>query len=291
MHKGVLKKEVLKYLAVGPDKNFIDATAGSGDHSLAVLEKNKPGGKVLGIEIAPQLYQKLAEKKINRLVLENNSYINLKKIIDKHSFGPVAGVLFDLGLSSWHLEESEKGFSFLGDEPLDMRYNKNFTELTAAEIINTWPEEEIKKILRKYSQERFAKKIAQAIIKERKREKINTTSHLVKVIKEAVPPWYKYRKRHCATKTFQALRIVINNELQNIKKALPQAREVLKTGGRIVAISFHSLEDKIVKDYFKSRAKKGLLKILTKKPITPGKQELARNPRSRSAKLRAATKI
>ncbi|MBD3208140.1 MAG: 16S rRNA (cytosine(1402)-N(4))-methyltransferase RsmH [Candidatus Nealsonbacteria bacterium] len=291
MHKSVLKKEVIEYLDPEPNENFVDATLGKGGHALAILEATKPEGKVLGIELTPHLYKKMKDKGIDRLIVENDSYIHLKGLVKKHNLGPVAGILFDLGFSSWHLEESEKGFSFQRDEPLDMRYNEDFTELTASKIINEWPEEEIIKILKKYGQERFSKSITKKIAEERKTKKISTTSQLVEIIKEAVPSWYRYRKKHFATKTFQALRITVNNELKNLEQSLPQAREVLKKGGRMVVISFHSLEDKIVKNYFKENARKGFLKIITKKPVRPTKKEIIRNPRSRSAKLRAAIKI
>jgi len=291
MHKSVLKKEVIEYLNPEPNENLVDATLGEGGHASAILEEIKPKGKVLGIELTPHLYQKMKDKEIDRLIVENNSYIHLKELVEKNGLGPVAGVLFDLGFSSWHLEKSEKGFSFQRDEPLDMRYNEDSTELTASKIINEWPEEEIVKILKKYGQERFAKSITKKIGEERKIKKIGTTSQLVETIKEAVPSWYRYRKKHFATKTFQALRITVNNELKNLEQSLPQAREVLKKGGRMVVISFHSLEDKIVKNYFKKNARKGFLKIITKKPVGPTKKEIIRNSRSRSAKLRAAIKI
>lgn len=289
MHESVLKKETIEYLNPKENENFVDATLGEGGHALSILKKNGPKGKVLGIEFTTKLCRKLEERKIERLIIENDSYVHLKKIIKKNNFSPVSGILFDLGLSSWHLEKSERGFSFLQEEPLDMRYSKRFTELTAEEIVNKWPKEKIEDILKDYGQERFYKQIAEKIVKER-RQKIDTTSRLVQVIKKAVPSWYQYRKRHFATKTFQAIRITVNNELNNIKRALPQAWEILETGGRIVTISFHSLEDRIAKNYFREWSKKKLLKVITKKPISPTKEEIIRNPRCRSAKLRAAIK-
>lgn len=307
MHIPVLKKEVLQYLDPKPDENFIDCTLGQGGHAIGILERNKPNGKVLGIELDKDICDKLSLSKIDRLVLTNDSYTNLNKIVEKYKFGPISGILFDLGMSSWHLEESGRGFTFLKDEPLDMRYSLE-NDLTAEEIINNYSQEKIEKILKEYGEERFAKRIAKRIIQTRPR-KIKSTFQLVEIIKKAVPG--KRTKIHPATRTFQALRIAVNDELNNLKKALFQAVEVLEKGGRIVIISFHSLEDRIVKNFFKEEAKKGSLRILTKKSnssiynhtlanqgsrakrkvlITPSQEEIKINRRSRSAKLRAATK-
>ncbi len=291
MHIPVLQKEVIEYLSPKPNENFIDATFGEGGHSLAILERNKPEGKVLGIELDPILYQKLEERKVERLVLVNDSYVNLKEIVEKYNFKPVRGILFDLGMSSWHLEESGRGFSFQKDEILDMRYGSRQNPLTAQENLNRWPEKEIERILGEYGEERFARRIAREIIEARKKNPIKRTGQLVEIIRRATPFWYQQKRIHFATKTFQALRIAVNDELANLKKALPQALEALDKEGKMVIISFHSLEDRIVKNLFKENAKKGLLQILTKKPIVPAAEELQKNPRARSAKLRAIIKI
>jgi len=298
IHVPVLKKEILQYLDPKPNENFIDATVGEMGHTAAILEKNKPEGKVLGIEIDPELYQELKSQIPNRLILVNDSYINLKKIVKKHNFGPVQGILFDLGLSSWHLEKSKRGFSFKREESLDMRYQiktqnlKLKTQnLTAESIVNRYPEREITRVLREYGEERFARKIAEKITEARKIKPLKTTFQLVEIIQKAVPFWYRRRKIHFATRTFQALRIAVNDELNNLKKILPQAIEILTRGGRIVIISFHSLEDRIVKNFFRENVRENLIKILTKKPIRPTKTEMKLNPRSRSAKLRAAVKF
>jgi len=286
MHIPVLKKEVLQYLNPKPNENFIDCTINGGGHTYTILEKIKPNGKVLGIELDKDIFYKLSLSKTDRLVLTNDSYTNLKKIVEKYKFGLISGILFDLGMSSWHLEESGRGFTFLKDEPLDMRYSLE-NDLTAEEIINNYSQEKIEKILKEYGEERFAKRIAKKIIQTRPR-KIKSTFQLVEIIKKAVPG--KRTKIHPATRTFQALRIAVNDELNNLKKALFQAVKVLEKGGRIVIISFHSLEDRIVKNFFKEEAKKGSLRILTKKPVIPSQEEIKINRRSRSAKLRAATK-
>jgi len=295
IHKAVLQKEVLEYLTPKPNENFIDCTIDGGGHTAVIIERIKPNGKILGIEIDKELYQKLEKR--NRLILVNDSYTNLKKIIEKYNFGPIDGILFDLGMSSWHLEKSSRGFTFLKNEPLDMRYNvtkfkrslKSCYQLTGSEIVNQWPEPEIEKILKEYGEERFAKRIARKIVEERRVKPIKNTFQLVEVIKKAVPSGYRHGRIHPATRTFQALRIAVNDELNNLKKVLPQTIEVLKKEGRIVIISFHSLEDRIVKNFFRKESSN--LQILTKKPIRASQEEIKINPRSRSAKLRAAIKL
>jgi len=298
MHLPVLQKEVIKYLDPQPNENFIDATFGEGGHALAILEKTKPNGKVLGIEIDPEIYREAKNKLSiindqlsNRLILVNDSYTNLEKIIKEQNFKPIHGILFDLGMCSWHLEESGRGFSFKKEEFLDMRYNPNTQTVTAYEIVNRFPQTEIEKILKEFGEEKFARQIARQIVVAREKKPIKTTFDLVEVIKASVPLWYKRRRIHFATKTFQALRIAVNQELENIKCALEQSMRALEAGARIVIISFHSLEDRIIKHFFKQKAEEGKVQILTKKPITPTKEEIINNPRSRSAKLRAVQLI
>lgn len=302
IHIPVLQKEVLEYLAPEPNQNFIDCTIGQGGHTLAILEKIAPYGKILGIDFDSEILKclKLRIKHLleKRLILVCDNFANLKKIVKKYNFKKVQGILFDLGISNWHLEKSGRGFSFLRNEALDMRYrivhfrrpSKSHDSLTAEEIVNDYSVQEIKKILREYGEERFAKRISQKIVEERKKRKIKTTFQLVEIIKIVVPGWYRHKKIHFATKTFQALRIAVNGELNNLEKVLPQALEILEPQGRLVVISFHSLEDRISKNFLRDNSKKGLLKILTKKPIRPTIIEIEINPRSRSAKLRAAIK-
>ena len=291
VHVPVLKNEVLKYLNPKPNENFIDCTFGEGGHSIEILKRINPEGKILGIEVDPQLYEKVRLNfKEKRLILVNDSYSNLKEIVKEKEFGLINGILFDLGISKWHLEESKRGFSFKKDEVLDMRYDLNL-KFTAQNIANEWPQIEIESILKEYGEERFAKKIAKEIVKARKLRKIKTTFQLVEIIKRATPSWCHHKKIHFATRTFQALRIAVNQELENLKSVLPQALEILEKGGRLVVISFHSLEDGIVKNFLKENSKKGRLKILTKKPQRPSVKEIKKNPQSRSAKLRAAIKI
>jgi 16S rRNA (cytosine1402-N4)-methyltransferase len=302
MHIPVLLNEVIKYLDPKPNENFIDATFGEGGHSRAILGKTGPTGKILGIEKDEDLLKKFPISNFqfpNRLILVNDSYVNLRQIVEEYQFGPVNGILFDLGFSSWHLEESGRGFSFLRDEPLIMRYAhkiqnselkiKNY--LTAAEIVNNYGEKELADIFWKYGEERFSRRIARRIAEERKIKPIKTTFDLAEIIKKAAPRGYGRGRIHPATRVFQALRIAVNNELENLKIGLTQALEILAPGGRMVVISFHSLEDRIVKNFFREKKQESVLEILTKKPVVSQEEEIRQNPRSRRAKLRAATKI
>jgi len=298
MHIPVLEKKVLEYFNPKTNQNFIDCTLGEGGHSLAILEKTGPKGKILGIDrdsdilenIRIKLKQAKYKKYRNRLILVCDNFINLKEIVKREKFSEISGILFDLGMSSWHLEKSGRGFSFKRKEPLDMRFDlKN--QLTAEKILNFYSKSEIEKILREYGEEKFASQIAEKIVEERKLKPIKTTNHLVEIIKRALPKRYLNQKRHFATKTFQALRIAVNDELNNLKKVLPQALDILRPKGKLIVISFHSLEDRIVKNFFREKEREGIIKILTKKPVTPSLTEVKINPRSRSAKLRAAQKL
>jgi len=295
VHIPVLTKEILEYLEPRQGGNFVDCTFGQGGHSSSILEKIGPNGKLLGIEADPELYKLFQTKKdfqfADRLVLVNDSYINIKEIVKEHNLGPINGILVDLGLSSWHFEESGRGFSFKKDEPLDMRYDPNNNPLTAFEIVNSWPEEEIGKILKQYGEERFAKNIAKKIVIQREVKPIRTTFDLLEATWKALPPWFKKKKLHPATKTFQAIRTAVNSEIENLKKVLVQATDVLAKDGRLAIISFHSLEDREVKRFFKRGQEINILKVLTKKPIIPTEEEIKINIRSRSAKLRVVQKI
>ncbi|MBI2042352.1 MAG: 16S rRNA (cytosine(1402)-N(4))-methyltransferase RsmH [Candidatus Nealsonbacteria bacterium] len=292
MHIPVLKEEVIQYLDVKPNDNFIDATCGNGGHSAAILEKNGPKGKVLAIDRSPEQAEncKLKTKSYGaRITTVCDNFANLADIAGRESFKNIKGILFDLGVSSWHLEESGRGFSFQKSEPLDMRFNPE-NQLTAQKILNFWSKPELTKMFKDYGEERFGERIAQEIVNSRQAKPITDTLQLVEVIRRAVPGFYKRQKIHFATKAFQALRVAVNQELANIEKVLPQALDILAAEGRMVVISFQSLEDRIAKNFFREKAKEGKLEILTKKPIIPSLREIKANPRARSAKLRAAIK-
>lgn len=292
IHEPVLIKEVLQYLGPKENENFVDCTVGEGGHTALIVERTKPNGKVLGIDLDPDQIENSKKRfeKQERVILVNDSYANLKEILEEKSFENVNGILIDLGMSSFQLEGSTKGFSFQKDEDLDMRYSKE-QGLTAKEIINEYDIKELERILEEYGEERYARQIAKKIVEERKNKKIESTFQLVQIIKEAVPKSYQFGNIHLATRTFQALRIATNNELGNLERVLPDAISILSSGGRLVIISFHSLEDRIVKNFFKQKEEEGVVKILTKKPVTADVDEMGINPRSRSAKLRAIVKI
>lgn len=297
MHIPVLRQEALEMLAPGPNQNFIDGTGGAAGHTLAILEKNAPLGQVLffdwdseAIARAKEIIASRNAKLLERVIFVNDNYANIAVVAAAKKFGPVSGILLDLGLSSDQLERSGRGFSFQKDEALDMRYCAE-QELTAREIINLWEEREIARILKAYGEEPFARKIAGEIIKNRKVKSILKTAELVKIIASAIPPKFQHGRIHFATRVFQALRLAVNDELGNLQRFLPQAMDILTQGGRLVIISFHSLEDRIVKNYFRDSVKEGKAELLTKKPIMAGDGEISQNSRSRSAKLRAIKKI
>ncbi len=286
-HNPVLKREVIKFLTPRKNENFIDAAAGFLGHSKEILAETAPRGKILAIERDEEIYKIIKEEENNRLIIVNNSYANLKNIAKREKFYPVNGILFDIGFSSWHLGKSGRGFSYQKEEPLDMRYDTEEGE-KAMEILNKYPPEELEKIIRNYGEERNAKEISRQIVKSRQEKALITTSDLRKAIEGGEREGSGNRS---FAKVFQALRIAVNNELEILKTALPQAIEMLEEKGKIAVISFHSLEDRIVKQFFSQDKEKGRLKIITKKPITPTEQERAKNSRARSAKLRIAQKI
>lgn len=289
IHEPVLLREVLSLLNPQPGQNFVDGTFGGGGHALAILEKVRPNGKVIGIDWDENTVQ---TSRNENLILVNDNYKNLKKIINDSGIGKICGILLDLGLSSDQFEQRDRGFSFQGKGFLDLRFNKN-EGITGSEILNSFTEEELIKIFKEYGEEPLSKPIAGKIIANRALgRRIETADMLVQLVSEVYGKYFKGRsKRNPATRVFQALRIAVNDEFGNIRSVLPQAMDVLIPGGRLAAISFHSGEDRIVKNFFRDKAKKGKLKILTKKPVTAQEEEIAKNPRSRSAKLRAAEKI
>lgn len=296
VHTPVLLKEVVQYLNLKPGMNIIDATLDGGSHAEAIAEKVGPAGKVLGIEWDSELLKqfKLKSLKVSKFkdsfILVNDSYINIENIAREYNFRP-DGIIFDLGLSSWHYEKSGRGFSFKRDENLDMRFNPSDGSKSAAEILNTYNREELENFFGEYGEEQFSKQISSSIVSARKEKPILTTNDLVKIISASVPEWYKRRKIHFATKIFQALRIAVNDELRNVQKGIQAAINVLKPEGRLVVISFHGGEDKLVKEIFKDNVKAGKIEWIKKGTIKPKWEEIKNNPRARSAKMKTARKI
>lgn len=283
-HLPVLLRDTINLLVLKPGSRIIDCTFGDGGHSQAILQ-SAPAIRILGIDAdAGNIARARKQKEFEKIILVNDNFRNLKEIALKNNFTGIDAILMDLGWSSTQLEESGRGFSFLRDEPLDMRLGNG--DLTAAEILNTWSEEEIGRILREYGEERARKKIAKAIVDYRRDRPIKTTGQLVEIIFSL--RLGRRKKIHPATKTFQALRLAVNDELNALKEALSPAAEILKSGGRLAVISFHSLEDRIIKRFFQNNKS---LKIITKKPVIAGRAEILENPRCRSAKLRVAEKI
>lgn len=306
-HQPVLLKEVLQYLAPQRNQNFIDCTLGSAGHAEKILQLTAPDGKLLGLDWDIEAIKNSRERLrpyADRTIIINASYTKIKQVVYDKKFFPIHGVLLDLGLSSDQLKDSGRGFSFQVNEPLDMRFSISDTELTAADILNDWPEKKIKELLLNNSEEKNAGRIAREVVRRRKEKEIETTMELAALIMSIVPRGLS--KIHPATKTFQALRLEVNNELNNIKSVLADLIELVKTGAKIAVVSFHSGEDRIVKEIFKKESTGCLcppeipvcrcrheakLKLITKKPIAPSEQEIADNFRSRSAKLRVVEKI
>jgi 16S rRNA (cytosine1402-N4)-methyltransferase len=287
-HIPVLLNEVMEILKPQKGEFFIDGTFGAGGHSEKILEAIGENGKVLAIdwdEKAKDRNAELLEKK-NIIFVEGN-YAKLKEILQERNLPKVDGLLLDLGFSSDQLKGSEKGFSFsasAGEEPLIMSYGNS--ELTAYEVVNSYPKEALQEIIKNLGEERFASRIAEAIIESRRRNQIKTNLQLAEIIRRAVPKNYEHGRIDPATRTFQALRIYVNGELENLKTILGDLESIVKIGGRVAVISFHSLEDRIVKNIFRDLKNNKKVELLNKKPITASREEIFKNPRSRSAKLR-----
>ncbi|MCK5332614.1 16S rRNA (cytosine(1402)-N(4))-methyltransferase RsmH [Candidatus Parcubacteria bacterium] len=312
-HIPVLAKEIIEIIDPQPGENLIDGTIGGGGHAELFLEKISPNGKLLGIDLDSEALienRRRLKKYSDRVVLEKGNFVDFVKIKENVNFPPVDIFFLDLGFSSQQLNDDDLGISFLKKSPLDMRIGgqgaENDDRFTAEHIINNWSEEEIKKILKDYGEEKYAYSIAREIAMTRKEKKIVNTQELVDIIGKSVPTRYKNQRIHYATKTFQAFRISVNKELENLQNVLPVILDNLEVGGRVCIISFHSLEDRIVKNFFRREAKncicdvkiplcvckhKQQLEIITKKPVMATEEEIAFNPRSRSAKVRIAKKI
>lgn len=303
IHIPVLVKETIEALNVQPGGHYIDGTLGGGGHAAAILEHCLPGGKLLGSDADPEAI-KVARVRLraysNSILLVNENFVNLQAICYRHDFLPVHGILFDLGLSSLQLEDTKRGFSFQYDAPLDMRLSPS-QRLTAADIVNTYPEAELARLIKTYGEEGYSRQIARRIVQERP---LKTTLQLAQLVERVVS--YRRGKIHPATRTFQALRIAVNQELEHLASVLKQAVDLLGFEGRLVVISYHSLEDRIVKQFMQQESRDCIcppdtltcvcghiasLRLINKKVITSSPMEVQLNPRSRSARLRAVERI
>ncbi|MDR3559212.1 MAG: 16S rRNA (cytosine(1402)-N(4))-methyltransferase RsmH [Candidatus Pacebacteria bacterium] len=320
IHKPVLLKETIELLNLKKGMTVVDATLGGGGHGREILERVGDGGRLIAFDLDIHAIESFAEfsifnfqfsnnyqipiYKFQNIILANANFTDLEKVLEVLEIEKVDAVMADLGWSSDQL--TGKGMSFQADEKLDMRLDES-QELTAKKIVNEYAEEDLGKILREYGEEKFWRVITRRITEYRKSKGIETTQELAEIIKSAVPPKYRYAKIHPATKTFQAIRIEVNQELSNLKKFIPQAIEVLVSGGRLAIISFHSLEDRIVKHMFAEDARGSIstdpitgqkiverapvTKLITKKPVAPAEEEIGENPRARSAKLRVCERL
>ena len=295
IHKSVLLQKAIDGLEIKDGDIFIDGTLGGGGHSEEVFKRFGKKVRVIGIdtdsEALSRAEKRLSEQGFKATYLQGN-FRDIDTILKTAEVEKVDKILLDIGLSSNQFEDSGRGFSFQKDEPMVMNFKKDLSEqdLTAGEIVNNWDEENLKAILEGYGEEKFAWRIAKAIVSKRALKPIETTTELVDIILSATPKFYHHQKIHPATKTFQALRITVNDEIRALKEGIQKSFEILNSHGRLAIISFHSLEDRVVKQFFNEFDKSGVGKKITKKPLTASAEELAENPRARSAKLRIIEK-
>ncbi len=297
-HTPVMVKETLEWLNCVRARVMVDCTVGMGGHALAILETIPADGLLLGLDRDPEALEKAREKLAlppPRVILKQADFRALEAVAENCDLkGKVDGMLFDLGVSSWQLDQARRGFSYQVDGPLDMRMNPD-QQMTAAEIVNQWSESELTRVIRVYGEERWASRIARFIVESRSRYPLERTSEMVEIIKAAIPASARRQGGHPARRTFQALRIAVNEEVEALERGMDGALAVLAPGGRVVVISYHSLEDRVVKRCFRQGAgsenHSGHFQALTRRPVRPGSREQQNNPRSRSAKLRAAVKI
>jgi len=291
-HVPALLKEAVDFLEVKRGKKYIDATLGGGGHSEAILRRQ---GELLAIDRDPEAIEYACPKlkkacPTSPFKVVQGNFADLGKIARENGFEKVEGVLFDLGVSSHQLEEASRGFSFNLGGPLDMRMDPTLS-LTAKDLVNVLNEGELYELFSKLGEEKYSRRFARAICGARRVKKIETCDELARIILKSAPPRGKFDRTHPATRVFQALRIAVNDEINSLKEALPQAIDLLNFKGRLVVLSFHSLEDRVVKRFFLDKEKIGVLKIITVKPVEPTKEEVEVNPRARSAKLRVAEKL
>jgi 16S rRNA (cytosine1402-N4)-methyltransferase len=299
-HIPVLVEEVISLLGCEPHQIYVDATLGGGGHAIEILRRTAPDGILIGMdwdEDALCEARNALKPFENRTKIFRENFVSLPDILNSLRIERVDGILLDVGLSSIQLEEGGRGFSLKGEGPLDMRMDRR-AEVSAADLVNHLSEADLAETLYRYGEERWSRRIARAIVEERSRGSIETTQVLRRIVCQAIPRRFHFRRIDPATKTFQALRIRVNGELENLRQVLESGWRFLREGGRLCVISFHSLEDRIVKETFRSLAKaseeagpSGALRIVTKRPIIPSEEEQNRNPRCRSAKLRCAERV
>lgn len=306
-HVSVLLNECLEGLDIKEDGIYVDCTLGGAGHSIHILERLSSKGLLVGIDQDRDALKAAGErlKSYKNVKFVHNNFYNIDNILESLDISKVDGILMDLGVSSYQLDEGERGFSYMKDAPLDMRMNQD-NDFSADFVVNNYSEEDLYKIIRDYGEEKFAKRIAKFIVERRKEKKIETTLELVDIIKAAIPAKARREGPHPAKRTFQAIRIEVNHELKILNKAIEDGVNRLNKGGRMAIITFHSLEDRIVKLKFRELAdpctcpkdfpvcicgKKPLVKLVKRKPIEPSEEEVLENPRSRSAKLRIIEKI
>jgi len=294
-HTPVMCGEVLEYLNLSPGKLIVDATVGTGGHTERILERILPGGGLIGID-RDESSLSIAKKRLERFgsasQLIQGNFSDLDLLLEKLNVRSVDGILFDLGISSYQLQDPARGFSFQKEGPLDMRMDKE-SYISAYDLVNNLNEEELSSLLWNYGQERWHSRIARFLIKERERQPITTTLELADIVLKSIPSRYRYRhyRIHPATRTFQAIRIAVNRELEILETAVNKAIALLEKKARICVISFHSLEDRVIKFAFRKAQDEGLIDIVTPKPLTPARLEILANPASRSSKLRVAERL
>ena len=307
-HKSVLLQECIDALNIRPDGIYLDGTLGGAGHSSQIARRLTEGGRLIGVDRDRTALAAAKERLApyaDRVTLVHSNFAEIDAILDSLGIPAVDGMLFDLGVSSPQLDDASRGFSYMADAPLDMRMDKD-DALTAGEVVNTWPQGELRRILYDYSEERYAPQIAAAICRAREKAPVETTLELVDIIRSAMPAQALREKQHPAKRSFQAIRIAVNDELGAVSRMMQAAVGRLNPGGRLAVITFHSLEDRIVKSEMQQAArgctcppefpvcvcgKKPLVKLVTRKPIVSGPAELEENPRARSAKLRVAEKL
>lgn len=292
VHRSVLPREVLEAFSPKKGQIVLDATLGGGGHTEELL--SVPGVTVIGIDADEEAITR-ARKRLSRfgerVLFIHGNFRDLRNLLSAAGVDSLSHALFDLGLSSDQLGSSGRGFSFLSDEPLRMTFGEPVLGFDARMLLNEWSEESIANVLWGYGEERYARRIARAVVRDRKDSPIERTSQLVALVEASVPNAYRHGRTHPATKTFQALRIAVNDELASLERGVSEAIALLSRGGRIAVISFHSIEDRMVKKTLKKLAQENAVVLVTKKPLTPSREEIQQNPRARSAKLRVAEKL